>query len=241
MDYVVTALSNFKSFSDVQVLDFNEYSNHTPIYFALKICTKLEQPIKLERTFHKWDPQFKNDFLTDMAQNIHLLNRSIDNEISRNCEPDDVVSLLTQFITDRANPYFEKHCSQRTESYFYHVNRTEGQKWYNETCRQKREIYNEALYNYNLNKTNDTRRLMLDAKKDYKYFCRSCKLKYSYEQGRKMSDMRKKQPREFWKLFKQKKKMSTEPEVTTEDFLQYFKSLATEGQSAENPEVIDFL
>ena len=31
----------------------------------------------------------------------------------RNCEPDDIISLFTQCITDRANPYFDKHYSQR--------------------------------------------------------------------------------------------------------------------------------
>ena len=53
---------------------------------------------------------------------MHLLNRSIADGISRNCEPDDIISLFSQFITDRANPYFEKHYSQRNERYFCHEN-----------------------------------------------------------------------------------------------------------------------
>ena len=171
---------------------------------------------------------------------MHLLNRSIADGISRNCEPDDIISLFTQFITDRANSYFEKHYSQRNESYFCHENRTEKQKWYNDECRRKREIYNEALYDYNLNRNNDTRKLMLDAKKDYKYYCRSCKLKFSYEQGRKMNDLRKGRPREFWKKFKRKASSPSEPDVSTESFFQYFKSLATEDTPFDNAEVSDF-
>ena len=59
---------------------------------------------------------------------------------------------------------------------------------------------------------------MLDAKQDYKYYCRSCKQKYSYEQGRKMHELRKSRPREFWKQLKQKKISPSEPDVSTEDF-----------------------
>ena len=62
------------------------------------------------------------------------------------------------------------------------------------------------LYNYNnLNRNNKTREIMLAEKKDYKYYCRSCKLKYSYEQGRKMNETRRKQPKQFWKIFKRNK------------------------------------
>ena len=151
-----------------------------------------------------------------------------------------MISLFTQFITDRANPYFEKHYSQRNESYFCHENRTVKQKWYNDECRWKREIYNEALYNYNLNRNNDTRKLMLDAKKDYKYYCRSCKLKFSYEQGRKMNDLHKSRPREFWKKFKRKASSLLEPDVSKESFFQYFKSLATKDTPLIMPKFLNF-
>ena len=82
---------------------------------------------------------------------------------------------------------------------------------------------------------------MLDAKKDYEYYCRSCKLKFSYEQGRKMNDLRKSRPREFLKKFKRKASSPSEPDVSTESFFQYFKSLATEDTPFNNAGVSDFL
>ena len=116
VDYVVTFLRNFQSISDFQIYNFNEYSNRAPLYLALKTYTKLESLTKNERIFHKWDTGLKDAFLNDMSRDMHLLNRSIADGISRNCEPDDIISLFTQFITDRANPYFEKHYLQRNES-----------------------------------------------------------------------------------------------------------------------------
>ena len=83
--------------------------------------------------------------------------------------------------------------------------------------------------------------LMLDAKKDYKYFCRKCKLKYKYDQGKNMNEMRKQQPREFWRLFKNKSNTETGHEISLDDFCHYFRSLASEETPFENPGVNDFL
>ena len=42
VDYVITSLRNFKSVSDFEVNEFNEYSNHAPLYLSFKTYTKLE-------------------------------------------------------------------------------------------------------------------------------------------------------------------------------------------------------
>lgn len=82
---------------------------------------------------------------------------------------------------------------------------------------------------------------MLAAKKDYKYYCRSCKLKFNYAQGQKMNEMRRKQPREFWKMFKPKKKSQKEEEVSTQNFHQYFQSLASNENAFENADITEFI
>ena len=71
----------------------------------------------------------------------------------------------------------------------------------------------------------------------------SCKQKYSYEQGRKIDDLRKSRPRKFWKQFKHMKFKipSSEQDVLTEYFYQYFRSLATDDTNFENAEVSDVL
>ena len=70
----------------------------------------------------------KTHFLNDMSRDIYLLNRAMADGMSRNCKPDDIVLSFSQFITDRANPYFEKHSSERSDRYFYHENKTEKTK-----------------------------------------------------------------------------------------------------------------
>ena len=212
VDYVITSSSTFNSICDFEICSFNEYSNHAPICFSLKTHIRQSDETMNERIYYKWNNDYKEAFRNDISRDLHLLNRSISDGISRNCDTDDIVAFFTQFLTDRADPYFKKRYIPRKESFFNHTSRLKKQKWYNEECKLKREAYISALHNFNSDRNSETRKIMLEAKKDYKYYCRSCKLKYSYEQGRKMNEMRKKQPREFWKMFKHKKQTPTESE-----------------------------
>ena len=82
---------------------------------------------------------------------------------------------------------------------------------------------------------------MMAAKKDYKYCCRSSKQKYRYEQGRRMNEFKKKQPREFWKLFKSKTKTNEGQDIPITDFHEYFRTLSNQGNAFSNPEVDTFM
>lgn len=53
--------------------------------------------------------------------------------------------------------------------------------------------------------------------------------------------MRKKQPREFWRLLKNKSYTKTGQDISLGDFCRYFPSLASEETPFENPEVNNFL
>ena len=65
-------------------------------------------------------------------------------------------------------------------------------------------MYKNSIFDYNLNKTEENRRLMLNKRKDYKYYCRKYKNEYNRNLSNKMNDMRRSNPRKFWKMFKNK-------------------------------------
>lgn len=241
VDYVLTERSNFDMISDFQVSEFNEYSNHAPISVSLKTNTIADIETVKERIYYKWNEENKLPFLHDLSRDSPILNRQLSDGIDSNCDPDDIVTTFTQFIVDRANPYFEKRFIPRKNRAFFNANTKEKQNWYNEECRKKHTIYKEALYNFNLSRNASTRKIMLDAKKDYRYYCRSCKSRYHYEQSRKMNEMRKKRPREFWKAFKYRKNIEVGKEISIDDFYEYFRSLAQEDVPFRNAEVDDFL
>ena len=165
VDYVLTSQANFKIISDFQIGDFMEYSDHAPTSLTLQTFTNMVSNVEEERISYKWNPEHKDAFLNDIPRDSHILNRLVSDGIDSNCEPDDIVSCFTQFLTDRANPYFQKRHMPNKTPVFVNINSKEKQKWYNNECSQKRAKYQETLYNFNLNRTSENRKIMLDAKK----------------------------------------------------------------------------
>ena len=89
-------------------------------------------------------------------------------------------------------------------------------------------------------KSEDNRKKVYEAKRDYKYYCRKCKQDFNRERCKQMNDMRKKKPKEFWKIFKNKK-IRENSKLSENDFFHYFKDLSFEIADNIPDEVHDFL
>ena len=76
-------------------------------------------------------------------------------------------------------------------------------------------------------RTDENRANIFACKKDYKYYCRKCKQKYNRDRSKQMNEMRKKRPKEFWKMFK-KRKYTPQNNIPENDFFEYFKKLSSE-------------
>lgn len=148
--------------------------------------------------------------------------------------------IFSNYITDRANVYFKKPYRHRAQTMFSDINYKEKKEWYNDECKNKHDLYISSLYAFNLTKNNETRKIMLQRKKDYKYYCRTCKVKYNREQGRKLRELKKKRPREFWNTFKRKSPDETS-EISLQEFYDHFRSLASNTNTHENDDIREFL
>ena len=116
----------------------------------------------------------KRIFFNSISRDIQNLNGSVSEKINLNCDPNDVVSEFSHFIADRANVFFENSYKLKSRISFDQSSKSNRNKWFNEECMRKREAYKTAVFEFNLNKNEDTRRTMYNRKKDYKYYCRSC-------------------------------------------------------------------
>ena len=143
--------------------------------------------------------------------------------------------------TSRGNQYFEKQVNVNKQSCKFECsNSKDTQAWYDQECKNKKHDIREALREYNLSKSAQTRKLLLDRKKDYKYFCRQKKQKFLIERGRKMNELRNKKPKEFWKIFR-RKKPSPKHDISDDEFYQYFKRLTSESTDTINEQASDFM
>ena len=63
IDYILTIEQNFLSFENVTVHEYNEFSNHAPISFSLKIGTQRSREATTKyREVYKWNEDCKVEF-----------------------------------------------------------------------------------------------------------------------------------------------------------------------------------
>ena len=115
----------------------------------------------------------------------------------------------------------------RSETVFTCADKKEKKLWYDKHCLSKEQKVQESIRDHNLNKTAENRRNVFEARKDYKYFCRKSKQNCNRDRCKQMNNMRKKKPKDFWKLFKRNKK-SSQTNLSENDFYEYFKHLSSE-------------
>ena len=176
------------------------------------------------------------DFVNSLKNDLNLLQNIVDETGSLDC----IVDKFSTFITDRANPYFEKIIKVNQENVFSCSDFKETQKWFNQTCKLKKEKLQEAIRDFNLQKNEQNRRKVFECRKDYRYYCRNCKQKFKRNRCKQMDDLRKKKPKEFWKLFK-KKRLNTHTNLSENDFFEYFQQLSSEISDNNPEEVIHFM
>ena len=104
----------------------------------------------------------------------------------------------------------------------------------------KRLKVREAVREYNNCKTAQNRSNVFACKKDYKYQCRKSKLKYNRERYRNMNEVRRKNPKQFWKIFKGRKH-SPDNNISDQDFYEYFKNLSSEIEESVPEDVRNFM
>lgn len=117
------------------VQDFNEFSNHAPISFSLKINTEWSSNTNpIYKKVYKWDDTMKNDFVNNLQQDCHLLQ----DFLITNVDVDENVRFFSNFLKERANHYFEKNVKIKQDCKFQCSNSKLRQAWYDQECREKK-------------------------------------------------------------------------------------------------------
>ena len=82
--------------------------------------------------------------------------------------------------------------------------------------------------------------LLYNAKKNYEYQCRRSKNVLNNARCHKMNEMRRRSPREFWRLFKSSYSGSVGDTMSNKDFKNYFSELMAGGETSDD-EFSDFV
>ena len=220
--------------------DFNEFSNHTPISLSIKTQTSHDDSVYNDTHItYRWNPVHRDKFRNELNANIIELEQKLLDFADNNVNPDIMVQTFTEYLNVRGNKYFERKYSKNS-SKFENSDKNK-QDWYDATCREKRNNVHLALDIFLKDKNDINRQALYELKKDYKYYCRKQKTLFNRQLSRKMNDMRRLKPRDFWNQFKQAKVNPTGDNVSNDEFCMHFKNLANTINGKENVEVSEFL
>ena len=236
VDYLLTTPENFTDIKDFNVHGFNEYSNHAPLTFSIITNNHMNSTTGEKYYTYKWNDTYKHEFTESLRKDIHLL----DQILTSNYTVNETVEHFTTYINTRAQPFFEKCHSGRTVNMFQDSDYRTQQKWFDDVCTHKRNLYLEALRDFNCTKNNENRRKLWDKKRDYKFYCVKRKRQYKRQLCLEMNEMRKTKPRDFWRLFKRKNNNSC-GNIELSEFYEHFKTLASDVNETTHGEVDDFL
>ena len=79
-----TTYKHFKDKADFNVHDFNEFSNHAPLTFALNANNLSDNGENNPRIHFAWKSEFKDQFLQDIAGGVQDLEHSLQSGVNSN-------------------------------------------------------------------------------------------------------------------------------------------------------------
>ena len=239
VDYLLTQQDNFKLIDHFAVGEFTSFSNHAPLSFSLRTKGSYNNTagVHSKNTYYKFDPKHKGMFVMDITNNLETLTHDLNSEIGGNGNVNTLTSIFTNFLCEHGDKYFKKTSGSRRSG--FQENKV-NQDWFDESCRHKYDVYKHAVRQFNITLSEEDRVMLYNAKKDYKYQCRRSKNLFNNARCRKMNEMRRRSPREFWRLFKSGNSGSVGDNISNEDFKNYFSELMAGGASSDG-EFADFV
>ena len=230
VDYLLTDLSNFDILSFFDVLNFNEFSDHSPVLF--RISTEHQRnstnDIETNNITRKivWDKTKINEFRSKLM-NSHdtFLEQNTD---AQNEPVDHVVQSLTRYLHDTAFDVFGKTSCNTNYAPQHKKVRNE---WFDETCVNAQQEFKSARNIFNRSKNEETRINFTRARTRFNRIKRKAKQKYKIKEGRRINSMAKSQPKKFWQNIKStfKKKQERAETLTSDDLHEYFKAMFDEN------------
>ena len=78
VDYLISSEKKFSSLSSMIVHEYNEFSNHAPVSFSLKICTERSREATIKYTCNvRWNDEYKENFVNSLKNDVHLLHNIV--------------------------------------------------------------------------------------------------------------------------------------------------------------------
>lgn len=229
VDYLLLNPNDVQHLTDFKVLEFNEFSDHAPIYFTFKFRSVIENAIYTTTTnTTKCGDQIGFDeskvpiFRTELInnhENLQLLVESV------NSGPvDSIVQSFTSFLYENSTNVFGLKITASSSKLKDNYPRNE---WFNEDCYKSKQEFKNARNTFLKHKSDVNRQYFIRMRTMYNRVKRRAKHKFKINEGKKMSYLAKTAPKTFWKHINKKyeKKSVQSDTLNIDECYEHFKNV----------------
>lgn len=235
VDYLLTDFLDFKFIKEFKILSFNEFSDHAPLVLMFSVIrsksTPVSEEVKIDRVI--WDDS-KADILMRNLQNKQTVINNLTSHIDHDSVDKSVLD-FTSFMQQEVSEVMSKTIMFKPKS-----KRKQSSKWFDQNCVLKRRDFINARNTFLKNKTEANRLLFTRARTCYNRSKRKAHNRFKFEEGKRVCDMARSRPRDFWKNINKhiKVKQKNSDTLTGEDFFQHFQKILSDN-SEQNYSQLD--
>ena len=159
IDYLLINYNDFSCIDQFKVLEFNEFSDHAPLYFSL--CAFVgdgvyDNSLNDEKIKICWDESKRDNYRRVLITKLPEFNTIFQNVDVREKESiNDAVCNFINIISNVTTPLFQKHIKPQKTSRFEGNTGCNNANWFDNICAMKKTIYKYALITFNQSKTSE--------------------------------------------------------------------------------------
>ena len=226
VDYLLVPATDLSLIHTFQVLSFNEFSDHAPLFFSFA-CYKPNFDSFTNETGSKtkerifWDATNETLFLEKLRENYDVLLTNDNSDASLNDKATPFSSLLAETSMNVFGKFVKtRTCNSPTRKKIKSV-------WFNEECENARKDFARTRNSFLKHKNDATRQEFVRNRTKYNRIKTKAKKLYKRKEGQKLDDAAKKQPRKFWKKIKslQKSKKACGKNLKIDDLFEHFRNM----------------
>lgn len=168
------------------------------------------------------DEYCRNISSDDFRNSLNNLSIVLENSMS-NHDIDENLTHFVQLLDDICSPLF-KH-NLRQFNFNDNVKQESSQKWFDEECRTKRNIFYTNLNIYRNEKSTINRTNMSKARSNYKKVLRLKRHEFRKQNTNKLLNMRLQNAKEYWKMLKDISHIRYPRTLSANNFARYFNAI----------------
>lgn len=234
IDYVIVSSTLLDVISSFHVSDPNILSDHCCIDFSMT-CKHIDEAVNTGEkvTFEKinkkyvWSEERAGEYVLRLdGEKDRLRDLSSDlSQMNTTQQIDDSLLKFSSLMDKVCDPLFGKKTYTPRGDNNSPCNESTKQPWFDEECRNFRNLFYAALNIYRCDKSQSNRTSLVRARADYKKVLRSKRYKFVKEKTSKLVSSKLNNAKQYWKLLKESTHIKNKCPIETKRFAEYFQAI----------------